>query len=616
MHDYDSTEIKKMLLLDIEGVCKHLFPEGCVKNNRFCIGDVDGKKGESLKVHLSGSKKGLFIDFAENENKGDVFSLWQAARKCTFVETLTQAKKYLGVKEDLPRIEKIQAFVSNDSVPLQHQDICFQYCKSRGINKKTLKKYNVKSVKKYSKFNNTFLLFEFPKKKGTRPVYIKCLGINKTDSGKHDIMSTSPVYYTLLGWPTVDDNARDIIITEGEFDMLAMSMMVEASGLDIPVLSIPSGVSAGGWITNDYKDLMQFERIFLCFDADTPGEDGAKKVASRLGLHRCFRILPPKNIKDANKALQELSGEDKDINGWIGKAYTFNPPGLASASAYYTDMCNYLNKKQNEKNTFVLPLCEIYLREQECSLLSGFPGHGKSEFAYQLICHEMLTNNNPCCFVSLEIPSAIVVAKIMNQYFGKQNTTNDERKYFNKMAKDKLFIVDKSKQPEYTKDIKLLREDLMYASKRYGTKLSFVDSLHYLAGKKDYQRQNDVVMLLKDTAVDSYSHTMIICHALLSGDHKANRVPGLGETEGSNGIAVPIDWGLSIWKRPEPEEGSSNQRFSDGKLAVWKDKEGGNCKAYDLWFDKDSKRFRTTRENIDQMLQKLEQDTHNNKYGY
>ena len=66
-------EIRSQLLNRIPSVLRYLLPNGVARNHVFYIGDVDGTKGESLKIELKGPKAGLWNDFATEEG-GDIIA--------------------------------------------------------------------------------------------------------------------------------------------------------------------------------------------------------------------------------------------------------------------------------------------------------------------------------------------------------------------------------------------------------------------------------------------------------------------------------------------------------------------------------------------------------------
>ena len=70
-------EIKTRMLGNIRSVLSYLLPGGAFQGSRFLVGDVQGNRGDSLSVELSGPKAGMWHDFATGEG-GDIIGLWAA----------------------------------------------------------------------------------------------------------------------------------------------------------------------------------------------------------------------------------------------------------------------------------------------------------------------------------------------------------------------------------------------------------------------------------------------------------------------------------------------------------------------------------------------------------
>ena len=83
-------------------ILKSVFPAGRVEGHEFVIGDFNGSKGKSLKVHLNG-KGQVFQDFATNEGGCGMISLIQKHQGCSFPEAVKFAADFAGVTiEELP----------------------------------------------------------------------------------------------------------------------------------------------------------------------------------------------------------------------------------------------------------------------------------------------------------------------------------------------------------------------------------------------------------------------------------------------------------------------------------------------------------------------------------
>lgn len=104
----------------------------------------------------------------------------------------------------------------------------------------------------------------------------------------------------LFGLHTIPDGCKEIVLTEGEYDAMAVSQ-----GTGMPAVSLPNGCRS---LPLEVLPLLErFDKIYLWMDNDGPGQEGAEKFAKKLGLNRSF-IVHCNAAKDANDAL--LKGID------------------------------------------------------------------------------------------------------------------------------------------------------------------------------------------------------------------------------------------------------------------------------------------------------------------
>lgn len=98
---------------------------------------------------------------------------------------------------------------------------------------------------------------------------------------------------------TVPPTAKAVVITEGEFDAMAV---YQATGF--PAISLPNG--AKSMPVQLLPQLERFERLYLWLDGDADGAAGTERLVKKLGVGRC-RIVRPRwadKAKDANDALR------------------------------------------------------------------------------------------------------------------------------------------------------------------------------------------------------------------------------------------------------------------------------------------------------------------------
>ncbi|EGZ26390.1 hypothetical protein PHYSODRAFT_479432 [Phytophthora sojae] len=106
----------------------------------------------------------------------------------------------------------------------------------------------------------------------------------------------------LFGWNTVPTAANELVLTEGEFDAMAVH---QATGM--PAVSLPNGCQS---LPPSVLPLLErFKRIYLWMDNDASGQSNVEKFASKLGMTRCYIVRLPANassspVKDANDALR------------------------------------------------------------------------------------------------------------------------------------------------------------------------------------------------------------------------------------------------------------------------------------------------------------------------
>jgi twinkle protein len=113
----------------------------------------------------------------------------------------------------------------------------------------------------------------------------------------------------LFGFHTIPEDATEVVITEGEYDAMAV---YQATGR--PAVSLPNGCRS--LPVEVLPMLERFEKIYLWMDNDAPGQEGAEKFAKKIGQNRCLIVRPDmvggeeacSSPKDANEAL--LKGVD------------------------------------------------------------------------------------------------------------------------------------------------------------------------------------------------------------------------------------------------------------------------------------------------------------------
>jgi hypothetical protein len=103
----DWKDIEKLLCERAEEVCRHLLPAGRRDGHEWCVGSVDGEKGQSLRVNLSG-KVGVWADFAGDSKGKTLIGLWCSVRNQAFAVSIREAKAFLNLPDEWKREQRVR----------------------------------------------------------------------------------------------------------------------------------------------------------------------------------------------------------------------------------------------------------------------------------------------------------------------------------------------------------------------------------------------------------------------------------------------------------------------------------------------------------------------------
>lgn len=167
-------EIRRQLLSRLPSVLQYLFPNGKVRNHVFQVGNVEGTKGESLKIEMQAPKAGMWQDFATNEG-GDIFELWGKVRnidaKNDFPRLMEEIKNWLGVYTPFQTpIKSINSpankNATNDNLSKPSAEWSYTDLHGKIIAKKL--RYDVNGKKSYLPWDEERKAYKMPK---NRPLY-------------------------------------------------------------------------------------------------------------------------------------------------------------------------------------------------------------------------------------------------------------------------------------------------------------------------------------------------------------------------------------------------------------------------------------------------------------
>ncbi|MHC3931435.1 UNVERIFIED_CONTAM: AAA family ATPase [Wolbachia endosymbiont of Nasonia longicornis] len=222
-------QLRTQLLSNIRSCLSYLLPRGTFRGDKFYVGDLQGNKGQSMIVELTGSKAGLWHDFSTEEG-GDIFDLWAAVTgKNQFTDTIEDIAKWIGYSEKNNTLGQPTAswnyYDESDQVIV------------------TVYRYNTDSGKRYLPFDVKRSSFTLPE---TRPLY-NIPGIVKSDK---------------------------VILVEGE--KCADALIEQGMTATTAMLGANAPIEKTDWSP------LKGKHVIIWPDNDEPGKQYAEKVVKKL----------------------------------------------------------------------------------------------------------------------------------------------------------------------------------------------------------------------------------------------------------------------------------------------------------------------------------------------
>lgn len=224
-----------------------------------------------------------------------------------------------------------------------------------------------------------------------------------------------------FGYHTIPSSAKEVILTEGEYDAMAVW---QATGR--PAISLPNGCRS--LPVETLPMLEEFDRIYLWMDNDGPGQEGAELFARKIGLERCYLVRPTKANtdiddgvlpKDANEAL--LMG--LDLDRILQDAKLTPHERIISFDELRDDVLHEIMHPEKYIGTPLPSLPKFTsniagLRRGELTVLTGPTGAGKTTFLGQMSL-DLAEQDINVLWGSFEIKNTRLLHKLLQQYARK-----------------------------------------------------------------------------------------------------------------------------------------------------------------------------------------------------
>ncbi|HAT1998358.1 TPA: AAA family ATPase [Legionella pneumophila] len=532
-------EISKLLAQRAEEIARLLLPNGKKTGSEWCVGNINGDIGESLKIHLNGEKSGVWCDFASGDS-GDLIDLWAKTKRINIAKAIKESSLYLGISQPSFSVYK----QPNYTKPKQNY-------KEINETPSEVKEYLIQKRKLHFETINAFRIggrsnqIIFPYWRDNQLIFIKYLDLNRSNN-KKIISVEGGCEPCLFGWHLISDTARSVTICEGEIDAMTLYQY------GISALSVPFGGGSGNkqrWIESDFDRLSIFDEIFLCFDDDREGLLAVAELVERLGRHRCRIVKLPH--KDPNECLLANIKRD-EIQKYFKEARTCDPDELKSAYHFMDEVIEQFYPPPNTPLGYFSPWEKVkdsvLFRPEELSVWTGINGHGKSQFLGQIIL-SCMQQGARVCIASLELKPKHLLMRLTRQAGALSNPTKEYIQAIHEWYQDKLWIFDLVG----TAKSKRLLDVFLYARQRYGIDVFVIDSLMKLdISEDDYKAQKAFIEQLCDFKNQHNCHIHVVVHPRKSADE--SQPPGKLDNKGTGAISDLADNCFTVWRNKNKEK--------------------------------------------------------------
>lgn len=446
------------------------------------------------------------------------------------------------------------------------------FLQSRGLTEETVKFFQIGSEKGTA--------VAFPYYRHGELINIKYRSIKEKKFWA--ITDTEPILFNR-------DNIESefLTITEGEIDAMSLHQY------GIGAVSVPTGAGGMGWVESEWEYLDSFPMIYLCFDGDPAGIQGARDLAVRLGEWRCRLVSLPH--KDANKCLTEGVPRET-IQKCFDNATDFSPETLVSPN-FFRQKIQELFRRGKEMFGMPTPwtMVDTILkgwRLSELTVWSGRNGSGKSTILNQVLLDLASKKVKSCVYSGEMAPARYLRWAVI------QHTENEAPHPANIDAaldwmSENIYILNITSGIEPDK----LLSDFEFAARRYGVKHFFVDSLMkiHFSGKDEYRDQHDFMNRLIGFLQKHNVHVHLVAHPRKS--ESDDDKPGKVDVKGTSHITDLSDNVIMLQRQSEDAKrlmilaGHSADDVADAAFYIKKNREFGLEGVVRMHFNIKTKKF-------------------------
>lgn len=228
----------------------------------------------------------------------------------------------------------------------------------------------------------------------------------------------------VFGMQEVLETETSCIVTEGEMDVLAFATAGIAGAVSVPDGAPPANSKPSEkkfeYLVNCQAFFDRMKKIVLAVDSDAPGKALEQELGRRLGVERCWRVQWPEDCKDANDVL--LKHGPNELHVILDSAKPWPIEDVVYPGDLSADLLSLRDQREARGLSTGWPsVDELYtVLPGELTIVTGIPGHGKSEFIDALALNLAKQHSWSAAFCSPEnLPVTRHLTKMLEKQTGE-----------------------------------------------------------------------------------------------------------------------------------------------------------------------------------------------------
>lgn len=414
---------------------------------------------------------------------------------------------------------------------------------SRNINQETLVKMRItESIEYFSQVNSKRRCINFNYFKEGQLINIK---FRDGDKNFKLVSDAEKIFYNL---DSIKDQ-KEVFIVEGEMDCLTMFQQGFPN-----TVSVPNGATKGSnnldYLDNSYQYFELVEKVYIMTDHDVPGENLGVELARRIGVEKCYRVHLGE-FKDVNEQFCKTGKVD------VSDRRPYPIVGIFTVNDHWAGV-EHIAKFGFPKGWKPRGKLgqHISIHPGYKTVITGIPGHGKSEFLDQILIQLCIDYNLRGAFFTPENwPTEIHVIKLIEKVIGKEFSKMNalEKEKARQFLNEHVFWT----YPEEGYNLDLVLNKIRQAVLKYGVNWYVIDpwnKIEHQYTETETKYVSESLDKISNFNQKNGTHCFLVAHPTkMKYNHEQGcyEMPGLYDISGSANFYNKADIGLTIYKDPD-----------------------------------------------------------------